>query len=249
MLDENLIRRRFLKSSDTYDENAVIQRKMAIKLANHLIECTNSKYDNVFEIGCGTGILTNILINKLVFNRYYINDIVPEACNVLAEKLSGKKLELIPGNAENLNYPSNINLLTSNAAIQWFSNLELFFANINNYLADNAVIALTTFGKKNYKEISKITGNRLNYLSTEELSAILSKYFDILYVYEDVDNLYFRKVSDILRHMKLTGVTGIKKTYWTKDKLKNFEENYSIFLNSNGYSLTYNPIYIIARKR
>jgi hypothetical protein len=52
----------------------------------------------------------------------------------------------------------------------------------------------------------------------------------------------------VLKHLKNTGVNGIKSTTWSKEKLNTFENAYrQNFSDKNEVTLTYEPITIIAK--
>ena len=56
-LNTKSIKSHFEKSMDKYDENAVVQTNSAEKLTLALAQFAN-KFENILELGCGTGILT-----------------------------------------------------------------------------------------------------------------------------------------------------------------------------------------------
>lgn len=62
-------------------------------------------------------------------------------------------------------------------------------------------------------EIRQLTGHGLDYLSVEELQALLSPGFDILHAEEEVISLPFPTPQAVLKHLKQTGVTGTEKGY------------------------------------
>ena len=70
------------------------------------------------------------------------------------------------------------------------------------------------------------------------------------HVSEETATLHFPTPTDVLRHLKLTGVTGTEKRIWTRTHLQAFAENYiRLFGQADGQvTLTYHPIYIIAQK-
>lgn len=55
----------FNKKFDTYDENAIVQKKVASHLIELIKEIKNDKssFESVLEIGCGTGIFTRDFLN------------------------------------------------------------------------------------------------------------------------------------------------------------------------------------------
>ena len=63
-MNKELIQKRFTKNLKTYNDNAKIQKIMAEKLLSYL---DNNYYNNILEIGCGTGLLTSLAVQKLQF--------------------------------------------------------------------------------------------------------------------------------------------------------------------------------------
>ena len=115
----------------------------------------------------------------------------------------------------------------------------------------DGLLAFSTFGATNMHEIRQLTGHGLDYPSIKELQALLSPGFDILHAEEEVISLPFPTPQAVLKHLKQTGVTGTEKRMWTRGRLQSFCEEYTTrFSDAAGnVSLTYHPIYIIARKK
>lgn len=104
------------------------------------------------------------------------------------------------------------------------------------------------------KEIRELTGNGLPYRSREELVKALSSHFDILHSEEELISLSFDNPLKVLYHLKQTGVTGISGTssqqLRTRRDLQLFSERYTQeFTQGTSVSLTYHPIYIIAKRK
>ena len=80
---------------------------------------------------------------------------------------------------------------------------------------------------------------------------MLSPDFHVLHASEEVATLTFPTPTEVLRHLKQTGVTGTEKRIWTRTRLQQFTEEYiRLFSTTDGQvSLTYHPIYILAKKK
>jgi len=163
--------------------------------------------------------------------------------------------------------------------LQWFESPENFFERCNTLLNNQGYFAFSTFGKENMKEIRELTGNGLPYRSREELEVALSPHFDILYSEEELIPLSFEDPIKVLYHLKQTGVNGLStqssptgkqendlcssdnnsknnfknnlpQQQWTRRDLQLFCERYmQEFTQGTSVSLTYHPIYIIAKKK
>ena len=151
MINKELIKKRFSKCITTYDENAKIQKRMAEKLFS-LVE--RNDFDKILEIGCGTGLLTKIAIEKLNFRTYTANDIVGD-CKDLIKQLS-PEIKFIQADIENIIKDSNnkYDLIISNAVFQWIEDIEGFISTLYEKLEPNGVLLFSTFGLENFREIS-----------------------------------------------------------------------------------------------
>lgn len=64
-VDKSRIKHAFQKALNSYDEHALIQQKMNIKLMMHLQDyLPNGSLDSVLELGCGSGMLSTLLQNR-----------------------------------------------------------------------------------------------------------------------------------------------------------------------------------------
>ena len=100
-------------------------------------------------------------------------------------------VSFLPCDAETLDFPQGTDLITSCSTLQWFADTERFFARCHRFLSDGGILAFSTFGKKNMREIHTLTGHGLEYLSLDNLKVLLSPRFEILYAEEEIVSLPF----------------------------------------------------------
>ena len=236
-MQKSLIKKRFSKSLTTYCDNAVVQRKMAKELVSML---EKKNYENILELGCGTGFVTAELVNGVKFEHYDAVDMVLE-CESYLKKIS-PQVNFICCDIEDFYPDKTYDLIISNASLQWVGELSEFMEKIKPVLKSGGSFVFTLFGEDNFKEMAQFVTNPLKYYSVSELKEMFHDYkIDI--IMETTEILEFETPKDVLKHIKNTGVNALSDTRWTKSDLINFEEKYPI--NANGkYSLTYQPIYI-----
>lgn len=244
MINKELVKRRFRKNLENYNKNAKVQKQMSEKLFSFLDK--TKEYKNILEIGCGTGLLTEKVSEKLVFENYICVDIVPE-CEEFIKEIN-ENINFISSDIEEFLSTNNnsYDLIISNASLQWIENFEDFGKKLISRLNPNGILLFSTFGTENLREIFFIQGKTLNYHNLEYLKSIFKKY-DIK-AEEEIRIMSFKTPKEVLKHLKNTGVNGIEPMSWTKKDLAAFENSYNNFC-SNNPTLTYNPIYICVNKR
>ncbi len=253
-IDKNLVKKRFARSAQSYGKYAIVQQRMAKKLVQKLLLATNNHtYNTIFDIGCGDGTLTKLLLAQFHPETLIANDIVDDFQQQIAtivQKHPATNTKFTAGDIEAIPLPDNIDLIASNAVFQWLNHLELFYKRLVKQIKPTSTIAFTTFGTNTLPEIKQITGQSLNYLPFNEHHKLISKYFKIIYAHEETDIQYFENPIEILKNLKQMGVNAIKPRHWKRRDLIAFSEEYTQnFTHNNKVRLTYNPIYFILKRK
>lgn len=251
--DKSQVALRFAQAGKSYTQHAVIQKKIAQQLFDLIREYYPQISPNqVFEIGCGSGNLTQLLMQNLQIKHLFLNDLYAE---VQHHFQADQKLEWLIDDIEQLDFPKYLDLIVSSSALQWMHDLDVIFQKSHTSLNTDGYLCFSTFGQQNLQEIKALTGQGLAYLSIDNLQEKLrNNGFEILYMTEQIDHLQFQHPKEILQHLKATGVTATASNFrWTKQTLQDFYVNYQEFMNENElgeqtYTLTYHPIYCIARR-
>lgn len=204
----------FKKNFITYDENALVQRKVAEKLSFLVSKKLKEKnFNKVIELGCGTGIFTRIIskkinIESLTLNDYfdtrkylkdinYTNFILGDMNNSLEEKYS---------------------LVVSSSSLQWIKDLEGLIQKIS-FCSDKLFFSI--YLENNLKEIKEHFNVSLNYRTEKEILKLLKKYFNEVESFDEAIVLYFEKPLEALRHLKKTGV--VLKSRSSVRKIRTFK--------------------------
>lgn len=246
-LDKKLVSGRFARSLETYDTNAVVQREMADELVKALKNTVGASFERIFEVGCGTGMLTRHIAQEFTYEKLTVNDLVPEYMVPIMEMTA---CDFMAGDVETLpGMPRELDLIISNATFQWMENMERVLRRLAEKLKVGGIIAFSTFGPDNVREIGELLGIKLRYLTPDEIRQALGYCYEELYFSEQRRVLRFTDSLSLLKHLQRTGVTGIRNEVWTKSSMQKFMDEYAErFGDDSGVSLTYHPIIVIARK-
>lgn len=243
MIDKSLVKKRFSKSLDTYDENAIVQSKMAEKLIEVI---PVKRFNSIFEAGCATGILTKEIKKNIRFNSFTANDIVEKSRNYIDKIIFPNNF--ITGDIEQITLIEKYDLIISNACLQWCNNIEDTIDKLINFLNKNGILAISIFGDNNLQEIKDIFGIENKSYKLQELKEFIKKYN--AKIEEEVIELSFNEPIEILKHLKYTGVNAIKEFKLTKSKIAKFEQEYrNKYSKDSNVILTYNPVYIIITRQ
>jgi len=235
VLDKDLIEEKFKNSINFYDDNAIIQEKMAEKLVSLIKQ---KKFNNILEIGSYSGILTKKIIEKFDFENYLAIDIVDsfEKIKNLSPKINFQKADV-----EAFEIDEKFDLIIANASLQWCNDFNFVIKKLKSFLNSNGILAFTTFVNDNFYEIKDVFNVSLNYKSINELEDMFSENAIII---QEIYTLQFKSAFELLKHLKLTGVNAILEKCINfvelKKMMKALEDKYA-------NKLTYKPVYIIEK--
>ncbi|MEG1979897.1 MAG: methyltransferase domain-containing protein, partial [Victivallaceae bacterium] len=196
MSDKNLIRQRFHRGLQSYDQAAVIQHVMARKMVATLEAHTSGEFKKIFEIGCGAGVLTRLLPHHLDYQELVVNDLVPECVRYLT---AVPKVEFLPGDIEQLsNWPKNVDLILSNAVFQWLNHPESVVRHCRESLLPGGILYFSSFGPENMRQIRAILGKGLRYHTLAEFCDLVKDDFEIIQAEESCSTLEFNSPLAVL---------------------------------------------------
>jgi malonyl-CoA O-methyltransferase len=252
-LDKDNIARCFRRSMSTYDEAAVVQNRLAVRLLQALNGLPETAFRSVLEVGCCTGVLTEMLCREKPVTKLFLNDLVPDF-----EDMVLHRLQRIPsiqvtscfGDIEAVDLPADLSLVLSGATFQWLSDLPAFLNRLGRELGSGSYLGFSLFGPGTLQEFSSLTSFELNYHSDKQILALLQQDF-ILESHENIqEQLFFPSVREIMRHIRETGVGGVSEYRWTKQSLRQFEEGYiREFGEERGLPVSYVSSCFVARRR
>ena len=247
-IDKVLVAQRFAKAGQSYIDQAVVQKQISAQLFEYLKAYCPQSLNSVLEIGCGSGNLTHLFQTHFQFEQLFLNDLYAD---VEQHFSTIQNIAWLIGDIEQLTLPQSLDAVISSSALQWMTDLPTLLHRIHDALKPNAYFGFSTFGSDNLTEIKQLTGQGLNYISLEFLKRQLEQQnFEVLFIEQEVKQIYFDHPKSVLQHLKATGVTATAKSHrWTKQSLQQFYSDYQQFYDEQGFRLTYHPIYVIARRK
>ncbi|EIZ80958.1 bifunctional biotin synthesis protein BioCD [Novosphingobium sp. Rr 2-17] len=147
------VRRAFGHARD-YDAHARIQRDVARKLAARIAALGLPDAPRVLEIGCGTGFLTQALLDERLSGAWLVTDIAPEMVDRCRARVAGQAaltFDVLDG--EHGELPAGpFDLICSSLAIQWFDDAPAALRRLAGLLAPGGHLMVTTLGPATFAQ-------------------------------------------------------------------------------------------------
>lgn len=155
-VNKPLMAKRFGRRAMTYNEATPVQAGMALRLAAHAARYFGGGSGlRILELGCGTGRLTSELLEAFPDARLLAVDISPDMVAYAAQR--APRARFMVDDAENFVRTCNetFDLVISNAAFQWFQQMEQTLGYVKALLAADGLLAGSTFGEDTFTELQQ----------------------------------------------------------------------------------------------
>ena len=250
MIDKQRVQQTFQRAAASYEEQAMIQHRVADHLLSLLDRYTRKKIHRVLEIGCCTGLLTRKLsVQYDDILDLVLNDLV-ESFAVQAGNLPGiPAISFLAGDIETMELSGSFDLIISSSTFHWINDLEGLLQKLADHLTAGSTLAFSIYGPDNLKEIRSLTGIGLDYFSLQEVQTLVEKYFSLDQSDQHLETFHFSSPVAVLDHLRKTGVNAVSRAPWTPRRLQQFQEDYRTkFSDEQGVCLSYHPLYFVAHR-
>ena len=251
---KRILRSHFARAASTYDAYADVQRELAGLLAAQLTE--EIRPQHVLELGCGTGNYTLALAERFPCAVIHAIDFAEGMLSAAREKMAaqGVSADFICTDAERFLACAGqeYDVITSNAALQWFDELEAAVQNVRRILAEDGLFWASIYGPQTLYQLDAglqavFRGEKhvqaSNFYALSDLQDILSRHFWKVDVHSRIFERQYRTLMELLNHIRLTGTSGwrgsespllTRRTIsemekWFLDEYAGFPATYEVF--------------------
>ncbi len=194
----------------------------------------------ILEPGCGTGLYTRMLLDAFRDASVLGVDISEAMVRVAKRGIDDPRARFAVADAEEI-ATGSYDLVTSNAAFQWFLSLPRTLARMASLLPGGGLLTFSFFGPETYAELDaalRASAHRRGahdgarvaaaaFHSREGISDALSAVFPRWNVAERRYHQEFPTLADLLRSIRFTGTRGGEaREAWSPGKLARVEEAY-----------------------
>jgi malonyl-CoA O-methyltransferase len=166
----------FNRASD-YDGHADVQRQVATSLARTILADQLPARPRILELGCGTGFLSEALLDHLPDAKFWATDIAPAMVERARQRLkghAGARFAIMDAAQPTVHGPFDI--ICSSLALQWVRDLPTCVDRLRRLLAPNGRLAFTTLGAGSFAEwraaYGKLAPGTPDYPALDELRQI-----------------------------------------------------------------------------
>ena len=251
---------RFGVAATTYDEHCDIQRKVARSLADAITNVGNA--ERVLEVGCGTGNLTGLLVER--FPRAVIHAVdIAETMIERARRRLGDSPRILwrAADARQLTEGRAFPVIASSSALHWMVPVAETLQRLADLLEPTGHLHAALMVNGTFEELDgarkRVTPKKLSRVVLPESRAVLEAVGAAgLCVYESREEMLranYESAGAFLRSLHLQGVTGgmaSNPTMLNRGELRELMADYQRFYEcpSGGVFATYRVLYFHARK-
>ncbi|KNE77958.1 malonyl-ACP O-methyltransferase BioC [Aggregatibacter actinomycetemcomitans] len=250
VINKHRVAQFFSEALESYEKNTITQQEIGQHLLQILLNQL-SRFQNLLEIGCGTGIFSRLLMQNIHPKNWDLNDLC-DVSEQLKKNLPHQNYAFYQVDGEDLAFTDKkYDLIVSCSTVQWFENQRQFIQSCLDHFNPNGVLLFSTFPPENLTEVRKLSGIGLEYPHLCQWYSWLLEAFHLTHLEQTQIQLKFDSPLLVLRHLKETGVTATNNQIWSRDKIVQFCDQYRRrYADYSGkVSLTYTPIFVLVRKK
>lgn len=143
----------FSRSAQTYDLAAQVQADIAAQVAMRAVSPQPPPNPDILEIGCGTGGLTQRLLDGVEGGVFLITDISAQMLMRCQDNISDARASFLQMDGEHPDLGARqFDLIVTSLAIQWFHDLRGGLERLSQHLKPGGRIVFSTLGEKTFTQ-------------------------------------------------------------------------------------------------
>ncbi len=249
------MRRSFSRAADSYDEVAELQREVGRRMLERL-DLEKLQPKQVLDLGAGTGVATDALIRKYPKAKVLALDFAMPMLRLARKKGPlFRRPQCLCADQELLPLATqSVDLIYSNVALQWCTDLEQTFGELYRVLRPGGLLMFSTFGPDTLTELRQAWSEADGYphvssfLDMHDLGdALLRARFSDPVMDVDRITLTYGEVSGLMRDLKLLGAhnanSGRSKGLTGKGRILAMKAAYERFRREGLLPASYEVVY------
>ncbi len=259
-IDKSKVRQSFASAANSYDELATLQRKVGLKLLQGF--SAKDGCQQLVDIGCGTGFLTQQLMERHFSKQVIAIDIAFSMLQKSKIKLeSYTNVQYICADAEFIPLNNNsVDMLISNLALQWCQNLTAVLSGFNKILKQDGRLLFSTFGPATLQELKQAWAKVDDYTHVNEFyladdidDFLQQAGFKDIKISSQIYQPEYSTVIGLMRELKGIGAHNVlsqrnRKTT-SKTAMQTMISAYQRKAGQTGVTATYEIIFVSAIKK
>lgn len=138
-----------------YDDHATVQRRAAEDLAERIAALDLPGNPRILEIGCGTGFLTEALVERGLAGEWWVTDLsaaMLERCRERLARRAPVRFAVLDGEYGEPPVGGPFDLICSNLAFQWFDDLDRAVSRLLAWLSPGGHLVFSTLASETFRE-------------------------------------------------------------------------------------------------
>lgn len=246
IVDKELVASRFRQRTSSYMSEGRVQAHVADRLLSLWNPSPTTPLD-VIEAGAGCGVFTSRYRPVVALKSLKLWDIAvvdqPLPDNIAIEVAVCDAERAIAAEP-----PESADCIVSSSTVQWFNSLPSFIDECRRVLRPGGKLVFSTYGPGTFGELRGLGLPLPSYPTEDALLSMLGNGWDVIAHECEQLTVDFMSPAEVLTHIKLTGVNAIHRHPRPVGELRRILAEYPA--NDSGrFPLTYQPIYVIAKKQ
>ncbi len=208
----NKVKKSFNRSAKYYDHNCLLQFSVANNLID-LIKIQVRNFDDVIDLGCGTGLITQLLKSKITSKKWYALDISDLSLQIASKRLKGAIV--IESSFDNIPLiDQSVDLIFANMSFHWSDDMFDTIQESHRILRPDGLLAFSIPNNDSFKEIrlaiEKLgVPNFINaFVNSADILHMLNN-FEVLDMLSINYTFYYGSIYGLLKSIKNVGAAHV----------------------------------------